>query len=130
VATGCPRLPRNRTHLVSNFPAVKKASYELVQKARDAALLVGENTANDRLEKADVTFGYDLPVDVSKENIGHQSGKIIYDHFYGRWFEYGTVHIHPQPFMRPAHRKMRKTFLGIMGAEFQGFVKRRAGVRR
>jgi hypothetical protein len=121
---------RNRTTLVSNFPAVKKAAYEVVQKARDAALLDGENTANDRLERNDVARGYDLPVDVKKENIGHQSGKIVYDHFYGRMFEYGTVFIQAMPFMRPGHRKMRKTFLDVMDDDFEGFVKRRAGVRR
>jgi HK97 gp10 family phage protein len=123
-------LARNRTTLVSNFPAVKKAAYEVVAKARDAALLDGENTANDRLERVDVTHGYDLPVDVHKENIGHQSGKIIYDHWWGRFFEYGTVYIHAAPFMRPAHRKMRKTFLDVMDDDFEGFVKRRVSVRR
>jgi HK97 gp10 family phage protein len=123
-------MARNRTTIASNFSAVKKAAYEVVQKARDSALLDGENTANDRLEKMDVGRGYDLPVDVKKENIGHQSGKIVYDHFYGRWFEYGTTFIPAMPFMRPGHRKMRKTFLDVMGDDFEGFVKRRASVRR
>ena len=121
-------MARNRTVLRSDFPAVKKAAFEVVQKARDQALLDMENTANDRLEKTDVQRGYDLPVDVQKENIGHQSGRIFYEHFYGKFFEYGTTYIPAASFMRPAHRKGRKTFLAIMGDDFEGFVRRR--VRR
>jgi HK97 gp10 family phage protein len=119
----------SKTVLISRFPAAKKAAHELVVVARDAALLEGENTANDKLEATDVGRGYDLPVDVSKETIGWQSGKIVYDHFWGKFFEYGTVYIAAAPFMRPAHRKMRKTFITIMGTKFEGWLRARAGVR-
>jgi HK97 gp10 family phage protein len=121
---------KNRVVLRSNFPAVKRAKTEFVRHAVDAALIVGENTANQRIERNDARKDYNLPADVDKERIGFQSGKISYDHWWGRFFEYGTVYIPAVPFMRPAHRAMRQTFIGLMGSEFDGWVKRRAGVRR
>jgi HK97 gp10 family phage protein len=121
---------KNKVVLRSNFPAVKKAKTEFVRYAVDAALVVGENTANQRIERNDARKDYNLPADVDKSRIGFQSGKIEYGHWWGRFFEYGTVYIPAVPFMRPAHRLMRKTFIGLMGKEFDGWVKRRAGVRR
>jgi HK97 gp10 family phage protein len=96
-----------------------------VQLARKLALDAGEEVAKRRIEASP----YDLhSEDVHQENIGHQSGRVFFDKFYGRFFEYGTVHIHPAPFMRPAHRQMRKIFLGTMGSQMEGFVRRK--VRR
>lgn len=123
-------MARNRVVLRSNFPAVKKAAHELVKHSRDLALNVGEGEAEKRLERNDDTRGYDLPIDVQQEEIGHQSGRIFYEPWYGRFFEYGTVYIQAAPFMRPAHRKMRKKFIEEMGDNFEGWVRRRAGVRR
>jgi len=122
-------LAKSKFKLVSNFPEAKRAAREITQLAVAQAVLDGENTANDRLAKADVEQGYDLPVDVQKE-VGHMDGKITYDHWWGRFFEYGTVYIPATSFMRPGHRRMRKTFTAIMGTQFEGWIRKRAGVRR
>lgn len=122
-------MARARTKLESKFPAVKAAAHDVVRHARDLALNVGEAEAEKRLERVDDTRGYELPINVEQENIGMQSGRIFYEPWYGRFFEYGTVRIPAAPFMRPAHRKMRKTFVSVMGGEFEGWVKRRARVR-
>jgi HK97 gp10 family phage protein len=121
---------KSRMRVESRFPAVKDAAHDLVRHARDLALNAGEGEAEKRLERIDDTRGYELPIDIHQDKIGFQSGRIFYEPFYGRWFEYGTVYIPAAPFMRPAHRKMRKTFVGEMGDNFEGWVKRRAGVRR
>jgi HK97 gp10 family phage protein len=123
-------LAKNKVTLRSNFPAVKKAGHEVVAMARDLALNVGEGEAEKRLERIDDTRGYDLPIDIKQEKLGFQSGRIYYEPWYGRFFEYGTAHIPAASFMRPAHRKMRKVFIGAMGTHFEGWVRRRAGVRR
>jgi HK97 gp10 family phage protein len=123
-------MAKNRVRLESRFPAVKEAAYQAVIHARDKALDVGENEAEKRLERIDDTKGYELPIDVQQENIGHQSGKIVYPQWYGRFFEYGTVSIPANAFMRPAHRKMRKTFIDELGDNFEGWVRRKARVRR
>jgi HK97 gp10 family phage protein len=121
---------KNRVKLESRFPAVKEAAHDAVRAARDLALNVGEGEAEKRLERIDDQRGYELPIDIEQEHTGFQSGRIFYSQWYGRFFEYGTVRIPAAPFMRPAHRKMRKTFLASMGEDFDGFVKRRASVRR
>lgn len=123
-------MAKQKSTLRSSFPAAKRAKTQFVATAVDAALKAGEETANQKIERTDAARDYNLPADVDHERIGFQSGKIVYDHFYGRWFEYGTPHIQPMPFMRPAHRKMRKVFIGLMGTEFEGWVKRKAQVRR
>lgn len=121
-------MARNRVKLVSNFPAVKEAGHDAVRKARDDALNVGEGEAEKRLERIDDTKGYDLPIDIQQETTGFQSGRIFYEPWYGRFFEYGTVHIAASPFMRPAHRKMRKEFLEKVGDHVEKFT-RRASIR-
>jgi len=115
--------------LESNFPAAKKAAWETAQHARELALNMGEAEAEKRLERIDDTHGWELPIDVGQENIGHQSGRIFYEPWYGRFFEYGTTRIPASPFMRPAHRKMRKVYLAAMGGELQRFINRKARVR-
>ena len=90
---------------------------------------MGELEAEKRLERVDNTRGYNLPIDIQQETLGHQSGRIVYDPFYGKFFEYGTVYIQASPFMRPAHRKMRKKFLDEMGDNCEKFISRRASVR-
>jgi len=120
---------KNKIVLESRFPAVKEAAHDLVRSARSAALNAGEHEAEKRLERIDDTRGYELPIDIGQENIGHQSGRIFYDPWYGRFFEYGTVRIPAAPFMRPANRKMRAVFLGMMGDELEGFIRRRAKIR-
>lgn len=121
-------MAKKRLSLESNFPAAKRAGWEAVQAARKAALDAGEHTAETRLERIDDSRGYELPIDVQQENIGHQSGRIFYPQWYGRFFEYGTTYIHAQPFIRPAHRQMRKVFLAEMDG-LDRFISRRAKVR-
>lgn len=123
-------MARNKTKLVSRFPAVKEAAHDAVRHARDLALNAGELEAERRLEKIDDSRGYELPIDIEQQNLGHQSGKIVYDQWYGRFFEYGTVNIPASPFMRPANRKMRKVFKDEMAENFEGYVSRRAKVAR
>jgi HK97 gp10 family phage protein len=123
-----------KIRMESRFPAVKKAAYEVVQKARDEALIEGQEETQKRIEKGAASRGYDLdPFVVEKENIGHQSGRIFVpsEKWYYRFFEFGTVYIPAMTFMRPAHRKMRKKFKDVMGDDFEKFVRRRVhGVGR
>ena len=111
----------------SRFPAVKKGMYEAVQHARDRALDEGEHEAENRLDRANDSRGYNLPSDIEQKKTGFQSGKIVYPEWTGRFFEYGTIHIAPMPFMRPAHRKMRKTFLDELGDNAPKFIRRKVG---
>lgn len=122
-------MAKSRMRLESRFPAVKDAAHDAVRHARDLALNVGEGEAEKRLERLDDSRGYELPIDVGQEKTGFQSGRIFYDPWYGRFFEYGTATIPAGPFMRPAHRKMRKAFLESMGDDFPGFIRRKARVR-
>lgn len=122
-----PAKPKMR--IESRFPAVREAAHDATRAAIELALNVGEGEAEKRLERIDNSRGYELPIDVQQERLGFQSGKIVYEPWYGRFFEYGTTKIPAASFMRPAHRKMRKTFLGLMGTEVEGFIKRRARVR-
>jgi HK97 gp10 family phage protein len=104
--------------------------HDAVRIAVDLALNVGEGEAEKRLERIDDSRGYELPIDISQDkSASGMTGKIFYEPWYGRFFEYGTTRIQAGPFIRPAHRKMRKTFLETMGPTFEGFVKRRARVR-
>jgi hypothetical protein len=121
---------KNRVVLRSNFAAVKRAGHEAVQQARDRALDEGEDAAEQRLERANNSRGWNLPTDIEQEKTGFQSGLIRYDHFFGPWFEYGAVHLPASPFMRPAHRKMRKRFVDELDDNFEGWVRRKAGMRR
>jgi len=115
--------------LESKFPQVKDSMKDAVDVAVRLALNVGEGEAEKRLERVDDTRGYNLPIDIGQEKDMRHGSRIFYEPWYGRFFEYGTVHIQASPFMRPAHRKMRKTFLAAMPDTFEGFVKRRARVR-
>ena len=119
---------KSKMRLESRFPAVKKAAYEVVQKARDEALIEGVEETRRRIEKGAASRGYDLdPFVVEKENIGHQSGRIFVpsEKWYYKFFEFGTVYIPAMPFIRPAHRKMRAKFRDVMGDDFEKFVRRR-----
>lgn len=111
--------------LVSRFPAVKEGAYDAINHAVNHALGVGQTEAERRLDQIDNTRGYALPATVGEERIGHQSGRIFYEPWYGRFFEYGTVYIEAFPFMRPAHRKMRKVFLDDMDGTVEKFISRR-----
>jgi hypothetical protein len=114
--------------MTSRFPEAKKGARDAFEHAIGKALDVGEAEAEKRLERIDDTKGYDLPIDVGQEQ-SQLSGRIEYEPFYGRWFEYGTVYIPASPFIGPAHRKMRKTFKDYVGDEFEPWVRKRTGWR-
>ena len=101
--------------------------YEAVRAARDHALDEGEAEAEKRLQRANDSRGWNLPGDIEQEKTGHQSGLIRYGDWFGKFFEYGTVYIAPAPFMRPAHRKMRRRFLDEMGDNAEPFIRRKVG---
>jgi HK97 gp10 family phage protein len=125
-------MPAQRVKLESRFPAVKKAMWEAVQEARDDALDIGEEETQNRIGKARSSRGYDLdPFVVNQEKTGFQSGRIFVpeERWYYKFFEYGTVYIQATPFMRPAHRKMRKAFVDKLGDKAPKFIRRKAGVR-
>lgn len=119
-------MARNRIKIENRFPAAKEAMWDAVRAARDNALGEGEHEAERRLERANDSRSYELEIDVQQEKTGFQSGRIVYVPFYGRWFEYGTVHIAAMPFMRPAARKMWKRFVSDLGDEAPKRIRRRA----
>ena len=57
----------------------------------------GEAEAEKRLERVNDQRGYNLPTEIEQEKTGHQSGLIRYGDWFGKFFEYGTVYIAPQP---------------------------------
>lgn len=109
--------------VTSRFPQAKKGAHDAINHAIDAALNVGEAEAEKRLERIDDTKGYDLPIDIEQQQ-SKNSGQIEYAPWYGRFFEYGTVYITASPFMRPAHRRMRKEFKDKMADDFEPWVRR------
>lgn len=119
----------NKVTLRSNFPAVTRAMWGAVAEARDKALDAGEDAAESRLERIDNAQGWNLPTEIEQEKTGFQSGRIYYNFFYGRWFEYGTARWGAQPFMRPAHRKMRSVFIAALGVEAPKWIRRKAAIR-
>jgi hypothetical protein len=121
---------KNRVTIQSNFRLAEKAAHEAVQMAVVHAVGEGEQTAADRLDQQASTRGYDLSGADMEKMVWPKGGKISYPHFYGRFFEYGTAYIPAMSFIRPGSRKMRKTFIADMGAGFEKWVSRRAGMRR
>lgn len=128
-------MARNRVRIESSFPAVKRAGWETVTKARETWLEVGAETAEKRANDQAASRGYELQVGVDKERIGHQSARISAVTHTSRWgddpwllrfFEYGTVHIAAMPFMRPAARKANKAFVAEMGDELEGNIRKRS----
>ena len=118
---------KNKVTLTSRFPAAKRGMWEAVSAARDKALNEGEAEAEKRLERANDAHGWNLPMDIEQEKTGHQSGLIRYPDWWGKFFEYGTVYIQPAPFMRPAHRKMRKVFRDELGEEAPKWIRKKVG---
>jgi hypothetical protein len=89
--------------------------------AVDHALDEGQKKADTGIEKINASQGYQLPASTEKEGTGYHSGLIKYPEFYGQFFEFGFYSVPPMPFMRPAHRVMRKVFKTDMGNLFRGF---------
>jgi hypothetical protein len=121
-------MAKPKMRLESKFPQVKESMRDAVDVAVKLALNVGEGEAEKRLEGIDDKRGYELPIDIGQDK-DMNGGRIFYDQWYGRFFEYGTTRIPAASFMRPANRKMRAAFLGALPDTFEGFVKRRARAR-
>jgi HK97 gp10 family phage protein len=119
---------KNKTKLISNFPEVKRAAREVTEFAVRQAVSEGQDKAKERIDSLGGKRGYNLDSSKVNKQVLMENGKIWLDEFYWRWFEYGTVHIAAMPFLRPAHRAMRKTFMDTMKDDFEGWVKRRARV--
>jgi len=120
---------KSRVVLTSNFAKVKRVADEFVEDAVGKALDEGEAEAEKRLERANNAFGWNLPMEIEQDRFG-MDGRISYPEFYGIFFEYGSVHLPAAPFMRPAHRRMRKRFVDEMQDDFEGWIRRKAGIRR
>ena len=130
-------MAKNSIKVETHFRPVKEAMYETVQYARQLALSEGKAVANNKLASGTTRRGYEdlgSSLRVENENIGFQSGRIFVetqsekwgdDPFWARYFEYGTVHLPAMPFIRPGARAMNKTFLGVMGKDFEGFIRRK-----
>lgn len=119
--------PKNRVKITSNFRAARDAAddavKELIREGTDAM----HDTASDRLERGAGRRGYDLPREIRKE-VSSRDGKIIYEPWYGRFFEYGTVHIQAMPFIRPGSRAGRKVIKNSPEV-FEKWFRRKARVR-
>jgi HK97 gp10 family phage protein len=123
-------MAKPKYRLDSKIPQVKDSMHDALRVAVELALNTGEGEAEKRLERIDDTRGYELPIDIGQDKTdGGKGGRIFYEPWYGGFFEFGTPTIPAASFMRPANRKMRKTFLATMPETFEGFVKRRARVR-
>ena len=122
---------KNKVTIRNNFRLAEKAGHEALAFAITHAIDEGQDTAASRLDQQAGRRDYDLRgSDVEKQVWGDKGGKISYPHWYGRFFEYGTVHIPAMSFIRPGSRKMRKVFIADMGATFEKWISRRAGMRR
>jgi hypothetical protein len=128
---------KNRIVIRSEFPAVKRAAWETVQKARETWLEVGAKEAQEKVDSQAATRGYNLSIGIGKERLGFQSARIFTtahsvrwgdDPFWERFFEYGTLTIPAMPFVRPAARKANKAFLLEMGTKLEGNIRRKAYV--
>ena len=122
----------SKTKLTSRFPEAKKGGHDAMDAAIREALVVGQEEAQGRLGRS----GYDVdPFNVRRKEFkgrGGLEGGMIFvhsDHWHYRFFERGTVFIRATPFMRPAHRLMRKAFETEMGDDFEGYVRRRTRLR-
>jgi HK97 gp10 family phage protein len=121
-------MARNRLKMESRFPQVKRAARDTIDAATHAALTEGQALAQEKLAGS----GYNVdPFAARRKDFGPGEGGMVFvhsDQWYYRFLEYGTVFVQAKPFIRPAHRKMRKTFLSRMDKDFEGFVRKR--VRR
>lgn len=121
------------------FEAAKKAAWETVSEAREVWLETGQSTAQQKAESQAASRGYALQVGIEKERVGHQSARIWAathtsrwgdDPWFLRFFEYGSINIPAMPFIRPGARKANKAFLGVMGTQLEGKIRRKSFQRR
>jgi HK97 gp10 family phage protein len=122
--------PKPKVKFTSRFPEAKKGGHDGVAHAVKAATADGRDEAVKRIGKARSVRGYKLDPGIIREKHfkGGVEGGMVFvpsDHWYYRFFETGTVYIPATPFMRPANRKMRKTFTEKMGEDFEPFIRKR-----
>jgi hypothetical protein len=122
-------MAKNRTVLRSNFKAAEAAGddaiAELIQKGTERM----HEVAAGRLDKAAGQRGYNLYSTDLDMHIGDDDGRIEYKPFYGKFFEYGTVHIQAMPFIRPGYRAGRKLVKEDAPEVFVKWFNRKARVR-
>lgn len=122
--------PKNRIKVTSNFRAARNAGHEAIEELISKATDEMQDKAQLRLQQGAQRRDYDLdPGDIQKNTLG-KSGRITYDKWYGRFFEYGTVYIQALPFMRPGARAGRKYVKDKAPDIFQGWFNRKARVSR
>ena len=114
--------------LRSNFHAAKLAGDDAISEVIEKATEAMRDTAEARLDKGASRRGYDLPRDVEMSR-SRMDGQIRYSHWWGRFFEYGTVHIAALPFIRPGHRAGRKVVKNDSPEVFEKWMNRKARVR-
>lgn len=150
-------MARSRVTIKSNWTLVEKGAREGLEEAAKAWADTGYDAARETLTKKEASRGYFLNTlfenitsgvwnhgkgDVGAKfyirgsggtrslNSDIKAGGSQADTFYARWFEYGTVHIEPMPFMRPAKTKADKAFKAKAGTSVERAIGRRARVRK
>jgi hypothetical protein len=128
---------KNRIVIQNRFPQVKKGAREAVTAARQVWTEVCKEAAGSAVESKAGSRGYALQVGFGSELLGYQSARVFTtahsskwgdDPFFLRYFEYGTVHIGPMPFMRPGARKANKAWLTAMGTGFEAKIRMRTKI--
>jgi HK97 gp10 family phage protein len=118
----------NKVKLQSNFLAARSAGRSAISELIEQGTEAIQETAQQRLEKAAGRRGYDLSADDITKEVSGMDGRIEYEPWYGRYFEFGTVTIQAMPFMRPGHRAGRKV---VKNAEpvFEKWFRKKARLR-
>lgn len=121
-----------------DFSGVVKAARAAVRSAIKYGVDGGRDTAQATVEAQSASRGYDLNVQMASQRRGDVgkfftatavSEKWGLDPFFLRFFEYGTHHIEPMPFMRPGAKVMEASFLARM-KDLETEIQRRVRVRR
>ena len=121
---------KSKMHIESNFLKAAAAGREATAFAVEQAVKEGKRKAAERIDSAAGRRGYNLSGSAVKSEWHGLDGGIGVEEFWWRFFEYGTLHMAAMPFLRPGHRAMRKSFIEWMGVDFEGWISRRAKVRR
>jgi hypothetical protein len=126
-------MARTKVIIKSNFHRAKEGAKAGMEAAVNSWIEATENAAKENLTRQESNRGYFL--DTMYEEIdGHHLGgdlraRVVSGPFYARFFEYGTVHIDPMPFLRPAKAKGDKAFLATANVSVETAIKLRASVR-
>ena len=119
----------SKVKLSSNFRTAIKAGDDAVEHAISEGTDAMDNEASKRISRAAEQRGYELDMaDLSKEKSG-KDGSITMEQWWWRFFEFGTVYIQAIPALGPGHRKGRKVVKDILEDDFEGWIRRKAGMR-